>query len=150
MYSKLQASKLRQEFWTRFGQYMRPVKGENGDPINWINYRTGVKGVYFRMEVGTRAATIAIELKDTDDEKRLENYNTLLQVKDLLEQETAESWTWEERFPDERGQMICRIGKTLEGINLFNEADWPAIISFLKPRIIALDRFWNFVKEGFE
>jgi hypothetical protein len=30
------------------------------------------------------------------------------------------------------------------------EGDWPAIISFLKPRIIALDEFWENVKPGFE
>jgi hypothetical protein len=28
--------------------------------------------------------------------------------------------------------------------------DWPAIISFLKPRIIALDAFWSQAKYGFE
>jgi hypothetical protein len=28
-----------------------------------------------------------------------------------------------------------------------NEADWPVIISFLKPRIIGLDEFWGIAKE---
>jgi hypothetical protein len=31
-----------------------------------------------------------------------------------------------------------------------NEEYWPEIISFLKPRIIGLDDFWDRVKPGFE
>jgi hypothetical protein len=43
MYSKDQASQLKQEFWTAFGQYMGPVLSAEGLRTNWINYKTGVK-----------------------------------------------------------------------------------------------------------
>jgi hypothetical protein len=64
--------------------------------------------------------------------------------------ETGESWEWEKEAVDEYGSALKRIGKRLEGVNVMNEEDWPAIISFLKPRIIALDRFWANVRYGFE
>jgi hypothetical protein len=35
-------------------------------------------------------------------------------------------------------------------VNIFHEADWPAIISFLKPRIMALDEFWEIAKNVIE
>jgi len=37
----------------------------------------------------------------------------------------------------------------LKEVNIFDTNAWPAIISFLKPRIIALDKFWSLVKDGF-
>jgi len=38
----------------------------------------------------------------------------------------------------------------LPAVNILKENDWPAIISFLKPRIIALDKFWILVKDSFD
>jgi len=51
---------------------------------------------------------------------------------------------------DEDAKLVSRIGTTLRGVNIFDTADWPAIISFLKPRMQALDNFWSLVKETFE
>jgi hypothetical protein len=44
---------------------------------------------------------------------------------------------------------VSRIYTAAEGVNIYRKEDWPAIISFFKPRIIALDAFWTEVKEGF-
>ena len=41
MYTKQEAAQLRKEFWTAFGQYMKPVPTEDGEKVNWINYKTG-------------------------------------------------------------------------------------------------------------
>ena len=49
MYSKAEATQLRQAFWTAFGQYMAPVPSAEGETTNWINYKTGFKHLYFRM-----------------------------------------------------------------------------------------------------
>ena len=54
MYSKHEASQLRQEFWTPFGRYMQPVLSSEGERVNWINYKTGAKHIYFRMDAGTK------------------------------------------------------------------------------------------------
>jgi hypothetical protein len=129
---------------------MRPVPGANGETVNWMNYRTGIKGFFFRMDAGKDAARIGIELDLRDEELRERYYNQLQVLQNLLEEETGEQWEWEKLLLDEQGQIISRISKTLDGVNVFNEADWPAIISFFKPRIIALDRFWEMARDGFE
>ena len=46
--------------------------------------------------------------------------------------------------------MVSRVFISLDTINIFNPDDWPVLISFLKPRIIALDKFWDLVKDGFD
>lgn len=150
MYSKQQASAIKQKFWTSFGQYMRPVKNANDETINWINYHTGIKHIYFRMDADNKQTTIAIELHHPDTMMRQQYFEQFKQLRTLLEEETGEQWQWDEQYQDEHHNPVSRISTTLTGTNIFNEADWPAIISFLKPRIIALDSFWEMVKDRFE
>lgn len=149
MYSKQQASQLRQEFWTVFGQYMLPVLSSEGLKINWINYKTGVRNIAFRMNADHKEAHIAIELSHKDNSIRLIHFKHLLQFKDQLHEILGESWLWDEAlFKD--GYLISYTGTSITGISIYKKEDWPRIISFFKPRIIALDEFWNNVKYGFE
>ena len=60
MYTKEEASKLRREFWTAFGKYMAQHLGADGWKVNWINYKTGLKGLYFRMDANNKQAFIGI------------------------------------------------------------------------------------------
>ena len=66
MYTREQASQLRQAFWTAFGQYIAPHPSADGYKINWANYRTGLKHVYFRMHADKKIASIAIEITHPD------------------------------------------------------------------------------------
>jgi hypothetical protein len=50
---------------------------------------------------------------------------------------------------NEYGIVTSRAGTSIQQVNIFNRADWPAIISFLKPRMIALDAFWIMAKDSF-
>lgn len=126
---------------------MNPILSATGEPVNWMNYITGIKHVYFRMDVTVSYARISIELKHPDAVQQKEYYDRLKSVKEILEHETGESWKWEEGIADEDSASISRIEKTLPGVNVLNESDWPAIISFLKPRLIALDSWWAQVKD---
>ena len=56
-----------------------------------------------------------------------------------------QDWAWKPDGTNEQGRAVSIIQKTLTGVNLLKNEDWPAIISFLKPRIIALDAFWSLV-----
>ena len=150
MYSKSEASNLKKEFWTTFGMYMKPVKNAEQLTINWVNYKTGIRHIYFRMDATKREATIAIEIKHPDAAGRVLAYERLESLKSYLEQFLAESWIWQPEFYDEDGSSASRIFTQLEGVSVFNREHWPAIISFLKERIIQLDLFWNDVKTQFE
>jgi hypothetical protein len=149
MYSKQQASQLRQEFWTAFGKYMQPVLSAEGEKINWVNYKTGVKHIFFRMQAN-KSALIAIELSYPNPGDRRTQFNKFLQLKTLFTTTMQEDWMWQQDTQDENGKITSRVSRELAGVNIFNKADWPALISFFKPRIIALDAFWSMVKPGFE
>lgn len=150
MYTKQEISRQRQAFWTAFGQYMQPIDSADGQEINWTNYKTGINGLYFKMDVDNNSAAIAIVLAQSDAEARQICYNRLVRLKHVLHEVLGEEWHWQPVVTDEYGKLTSRIGTELPGVNICKHEDWPQIISFFKPRIMALDAFWSLVRDGFE
>lgn len=150
MYTQQEASAMRQRFWTSFGRYMSPVPSSIGSKVNWINYRTGIKFISFKMETSRNAASIAIEISQQDQAIRQLYFDRFKALKNELEKITGEKWEWEPDSVNVGGTLVARIYATLKNANVYIENNWPEIISFLKDRIIALDRFWNEYKEVFD
>ncbi len=150
MYSKQETATIKQSFWTSFGLYMKPVPTAAGQKNSWINYKTGIPHIYFRMVAEKRYASIAIEIANPSEEMRAMQFKQFAQLKTLFQNMAGKEWTWQENTIDSNGKPMSRIYQTLAGVSVLAEQDWPAIISFLKTRIIALDAFWEEVKYGFE
>jgi hypothetical protein len=151
MYTREEISRQKQAFWTAFGRYMQPVLSAEGIPVSWLNYKTGIGGIHFKMDVERDHAVIMILLSHSDVMVRQSHYHQLVQLKGLLQDALGETdWTWQLDDPLMDGKMTSRISKSLYGVNIHKESDWAAIISFLKPRMIALDEFWSMVKHTFE
>ena len=150
MFSKQEVSQLRKEFWTAFGQYMKPVPPAEGEKVNWLNYKTGEKDIYFKMNAESRTASIAIEITHTDKDKQQLYFEQFRQLQKMLFDSLGEEWQWELHTQDEYGKVISRIYKEIQDISVLNKAHWPDLISFFKPRIIALDNFWSSARYGFE
>ena len=150
MYSSQETSQLRHEFWTTFGQYMSPILSAEGEKINWINYKTGEKNISFRMHADNKKANIAIELNHKDKDIQQIYFEQFFQFKNLFDDILKEDWNRQLHTYDEHGKLISRISKEKNGISIFQKKDWPDLISFFKPRIIALDEFWSSVKYAFE
>lgn len=150
MYSKQQAAQLKQQFWTALGQYMQPVFSAEGERINWINYKTGEKDIYFRMQADNKKAFIAIELTHKDTGLQALYFEQFKQLQSLLNEALNEEWIWQLHAHDEHGKYISRIYTELNDVSIFKQEDWPQLISFFKPRITALDEFWSTAKHVFE
>lgn len=151
MYTKEEISRQKQAFWTAFGRYMQPVLSADGDPVSWINYKTGVSGIQFKMDADRDCAVISILLQHSDLRLQQLHYQQFEQLRGMLFTSLGEDdWCWQPVAPDIYGKMVSTISKTLTGVNIHRQEDWAAIISFLKPRIIALDEFWSMAKYGFE
>ena len=129
---------------------MQPIMSADGVKVNWVNYKTGVPGIAFRMNAENNGAVISIVISNSDSVVRSENFKKLLQLKDVLEGTVAEQWEWIEHKQDEYGKELSVISKELSGASINNTNDWPELISFFKQRIIALDEFWSMAKYGFE
>ncbi|MBF9222964.1 DUF4268 domain-containing protein [Hymenobacter ruricola] len=150
MYSKAEATQLRQAFWTAFGQYMAPVPSAEGETTNWINYKTGIKHLYFRMQADNRRAYVAIEMNHPDAGIRELFFEQFRELKTVLHETLGEEWVWDPDMIDAQGLPLSCIYTDLSPVNVFNRDDWPKLISFFKPRIIALDAFWADAQYTFE
>lgn len=150
MYSRGESSAIRQEFWTAFGKYMSPIPSAEGLRVNWINYHTRIKDVYFRMEAGPKQASIAITLEHRDAGIRELFFEQFLELKELLHSTLEEEWNWQPNVELADGRTISQIILILPDVSIFNKDQWPDLISFFKPRIIALDGFWENARYSFE
>ena len=150
MFKRQEASRLREEFWTTFGRYMSPVPSAEGVKINWINYRTSLKDLHFRMDVSSHSAMISIALEHQDSGIRELYFQQFLELKKLLHATLEEEWEWQSHTRTAEDKIISRICKEMTGVSVFNKEQWPDLISFFKPRIIALDRFWEESRYSFD
>lgn len=149
MYTRSESSQIKQEFWTIFGKYMNPVPSAEGLKINWVNYKTGIKDVHFRMETLPDSAAVCISIEHSDEGIRELFVEQFLELKTILHSALDEEWEWQ-RNVTVNGKAVSRIVKELPGVSVLNKDQWPELISFFKPRIIALDEFWENAKWSFE
>lgn len=150
MYTRDEVKRIKEKFWTAFGQYMGLNLSAEFEKINWINYRTGVKHLHFRMDADKRSAIIMIELAHPDAGIRRLMFEQFEAYQTMFKESVGAEWIWEVEAENNYGKEISRIYTTIEGVNIFKEEDWFALIDFFKPRLRALDAFWCDAKYGFD
>lgn len=150
MYSKGETAQLKQDFWATFGQYIRPQLSADGLKVNWVNYKTGIKHLYFKMEAEKKAASIAIKIAHPDPGIQELYFEQFKELKNALHAALNEDWEWQLHNIGEDGKITSSIIRHLYHVSIFNKNDWPKLISFFKPRIIALDAFWSDARYTFD
>ena len=149
MYSRNEATQLKKQFWTVFGQYMAPVHSGEGDKISWVNYKTGEKNIFFRLHADTEKATVSLEITHSDAALQKIYYEQFVNLKNIFTETMGEGWNWQLHSVDEYGKTVSKIYTELLDVSIYKQEDWPKLISFFKTNIIALDEFWSTVKYGF-
>lgn len=150
MYSKEEAFQKKKDFWVSYGGYMKLQMNAEGERINWINYKTGVKGIYFRTNVDRKFAEVLIQVDHPDPEIRQMIWEQFEEYEIVLKGYLGDDWIWSAQDFDDEGKEISTIKIKLENVSIFRDSDWPTIITFLKERMINLDEFWVDHKESFE
>lgn len=150
MYSKNEISRTKEAFWTTFGKYLSPVLSAEGTQVHWVNYKTGIKDIRFFMEADAVKCMIGIRLSHTEPDLQQLFFEEFRKHDTTLHKYLQEDWTWKMHEKDPNGKTHSVIYTELNDVNLYKREDWPAIISFLKPRLIALDAFWSDWKYAFE
>lgn len=149
MFTREEAGQLKREFWTTFGQYLRPVPSAEGKKVNWVNYKTGYRDMYFRMDADKKRAYIGVVFQQKDLDLQQLFFEQMEELRPAFHNLLDEEWTW--RLHDMvEGTTLSHVYTELTGVSVFERTDWPEIIAFLKPRIIALDEFWSLAEAHFE
>lgn len=150
VFSKEEAKQLRIDFWTAFGVYMRQHTSLMGEKQKWVNYHTGVKGIFFRLEADAKSVGVAISLEHDDPGLRALFYAQFEELQQYLTAETGLEWTWEPEFQMQDGKQVARIYIEQRGVSLYNRQDWHAMFAFLEAAIVPLDSVWTDCNEVFK
>jgi len=150
MYGKEEAKALRKRFWTSFGRYMQQFRSARGPKQKWLNYKTGVPHVFFRLHADNRLTSIGIEIQHPDPGIRDLFYQQFEELKMLLESSLEEEWVWEPHYFLETGKEIARIYTERRGWNLYEDQYWSEMFPWLGRRLVALDEIWADAKIIFE
>jgi hypothetical protein len=150
LYSKTESSEIKQAFWTAFGQFMALQPRSDSTRINWVNYKTGVKHLYFKMDVDSKFASIAIEMNHPDLGVQELMFEQFRELQRMLENTLEESWEWQLHTTDANNRTISVIKKQIDQVSVFRKEDWAVLIPFFKQRIMSLHEFWTDAQYAFE
>ncbi len=129
-------------FFTSFGKFMMKQRSNSGNKVNWINYKTGVKSLYFRLEVDQRSARVCIDIQHKDEYIRELLFEQFLSLKTIFNTVTDNNWNWIESYENETGNTFSRIYAEIEEVNIYKKESWHPIFNFYKHSLLKLDEFW--------
>lgn len=99
MFSKEDASKLRQEFWISYGKSF---------PRKWLLYNTNIKGFSFKFEASRKNAMVCLDIKHPNPMANELLFDQMLSLKNLLENELPKV-IYDDSFVLDNGESIIRI-----------------------------------------
>lgn len=151
MLSRQEKRDWHREFWTTFGVFMRKHQSMTGTKVKWLNYRTGVKDIYFRMEADGKKARFCIDIQHSDEGIRELYFEQFKEVKTVLEATIGEELIWDEAYYfEETRRTACRIYAEKDKINIFDKSQWSELFAFFEKYIVGIDEFWADFNELFK
>tara|TARA_B110000211_G_C13966714_1_gene503112 strand:- start:111 stop:572 length:462 start_codon:yes stop_codon:yes gene_type:complete len=148
MWSKEEARKKRVRFFTNFGIYMKKHAELSENKIRWVNYRTGVSAVRFKIEADNKKTCVAIDIIHPDEGVMQLFYEQFQEFKTMLQSDMDEL-TWEEAHYNATGQMNMRIFTEMDTLSMNNEEHWGDLFRFYEKNMLALHEFWENSKDIF-
>lgn len=143
MYSKEEAQKLRTEFWAKFGDYTKFFSRKVGEPVNWVLYKTGIKGLELKFDLEKKVVRVALEVNAKSEERRFDIFVELDNFKSILESGFEREVFWEEDYILPEGKEVSRIFVELDGVKFHNPDNWPEIFRFMAENMYQLQS--NFI-----
>ena len=129
MYSKEEKKKSTVDFWNSFGLYMKKYNRDFGR-VKWVNYRSNVKDIFFRLNITNKTATFSIEIQHKEEGMRELFFEQFKELKGVLNDNIREDLIWEDLTYNKNNQPICSIYSELENVSIYNRDDWQKVFVF--------------------
>lgn len=147
MFTREELKSINTSFWTAFGTVMKPHKSVMGNKVNWSNYNTKVKGIYFRFLCDKQSASVCLDFENKDADFKELHLDQFKEVQTAFNSYMPTQLTQEQILIDNR--EIARFSSSISNCSLYNKSTWPEVFAFFKMHAIAFDEFWNDFKELF-
>lgn len=142
MFSREESKRIREEFWTDFGQKF---------PRKWLLYNTKIKEVQLKFTFTTEFAQVSLDVSSSDDviqEYYTEKFHSLESV---LKSDYLPKAILEDDYLLPEGKLVMRIFVQLDKVNIHNRNHWPEVFEFLYRNMDLLESFFedfeDFIKE---
>lgn len=132
MFSKQEAQKLKQEFWTAFGKSF---------PRKWLLYDTKIKDFSFKFSADNKKAEVSLDIEMKDELYRNAYFEKLESLENLLLEEVGK-FEKDEFYTLENGKLIARFWVELHGVSIYNKASWQQIFEFFVEKMTAFEDFF--------
>lgn len=133
MYSKAEALKIKQEFWTTFGE----TKSRK-----WLLYNTKIKDFSFKFYADNKTAKVLLDIEPKNIDKRIAYFEKIESLKNILEEEFIKGLIFEKDHILETGKIISRIWIEKDKISINNKATWNSIFDFFEENMAAFELFY--------
>jgi hypothetical protein len=131
MYSKAEAKELMTRFWEEFAKYTLFFSHKVGEPVDWMLYKTGIKGIELKFDVDPKYIKCAIESNARDEDRRLDIFIELAKYKLIIEEGFKKPLIWDDDCKLPVGKSVMRVYCELTGVNFHNRDNWPGIFNFM-------------------
>ena len=142
MFSREESKRIREEFWTEFGQLYRR---------KWVLYDTKIKEVQLKFTFTTELAQVSLDVHSPDDviqQYYTEKFHYLI---DVLKTEYLPKAILDDGYLLPEGKLVMRIFVQLDKVNIHNRNHWPLVYEFLYKNMDLLESFFedfkDFIKE---
>lgn len=143
MYSKDEARQLRKDFWIAFSNYTKYYGTKVGEPIEWMLYKTGIKGLELKFEIEKKHVGVMIEVNAINENRRFDMYVLLDKYRSIIDNDFSENLEWIEQYPLDEKKSVSRVFIELHGVKYHNQDNWPVIFKFMAENMYQLQS--NFV-----
>ena len=135
MFSKEESRKIRQEFWTTFGQTY---------PRKWILYNTKIKGLSFKFQADRKTASVCLDIERVDEYDRLIQFEKLESLRNILTDEFLTDAIYDSEFYlTESNKYISRIYVSYDKkFSIHNNKTWNEVFIFFNITMDAFERFF--------
>jgi hypothetical protein len=142
MYSKEENQKLKREFWVTFSEKY---------PRKWVLYDSKIKDFSFKFYVENTKAQVQIDIEHRNEIKRIQYFEKLESLKNILDEEFISDLVFEKNFSLENGKTISRIWVEKLNVSVSNRKYWDEIFAFFNEKMSALELFYlqydEFIKD---
>ena len=133
MYSREENQRLKREFWVAFAEKY---------PRKWLLYDTKIKDFSFKFYVENTKAQVLIDIEHRNEIKRLQYFEKLESLKNILEEEFIPDLVFERNHVLENGKTISRIWVEKLNVSVSNRKYWDEIFGFFFEKMNALELFY--------
>ena len=142
MYSKEENQRLKREFWVAFAAKY---------PRKWVLYDTKIKDFSFKFYVENTKAKVLIDIEHRNEIKRIQYFEKVESLKNILEDEFVSALVFEKNFILENGKTISRIWVEKLEVSVSDRKYWDEIFDFFFEKMNALELFYleydEFIKD---